>query len=776
MGLEARRHEQIGEVIEQFAGDDHDYPPPFSEPELYRAAASVGISVWEPEVKERFTGRILDRLNYERDSVAQAFVPVVGETLIETIKTAAETVVPVLNSELSQSLRRRLEDWCELHGFDSLEHTAVQTIIARQALLSVLLQAALYERQRKQHAWPSLDTNPQTALRQIEERTGHPGFEACVLDDVVQLFEATDLEAVLGERHRVLYSSQPTEAIGGLYEALLPREYRRTIGQHRTPPEIGNLMQTWATSGGDAVLDPGMGAGGLSTPFHPRWDVSTDPGDITGIDRSPIAARMGITAKTLARQATSTQLTDFLDITPEELDHDVDAVVCNPPYTRYQELPAEYRAERNAQAEDRTGLEIPGTSPLYAYFLYHLRQFLDPGDRAAVIVPHAFLARDYGTPLKRFLLQEFHVKALLLSDPNTESVFENAQTTELILFLEARNESEETGATRFIHVDEKQDVPTLVDAVRNGGQGETGWGVIHCFEQANLDPEQKWEQLFDPIHVETSPRLTPLSELADVRRGLQTGENDFFCLTQETVDAWGIEQRFLERMVPKPEYIEGYDVRSDDWEHHRDNDRPTWLLYHTDSVEGVPATTYDDEAGRAEWSEAATTEEPAFSAVEYLRHGLPEHKTLSTRATPHRREPWYYVERGDVAPILIPSMSRSGIRFLLNDTNARHLNSYYGVYPDPVIGRTGKNALLAYLNSTFVDKIVSQEQHTLSGGLKKLEPGDAKDIPVIDPREFPDTVVCTLADAFDDLRAAARRTEDKEPIISRIDSVLEREL
>lgn len=776
MGLEARRHEQIGEVIEQFAGDDHDYPPPFSEPELYRAAASVGISVWEPEVKERFTGRILDRLNYERDSVAQAFVPVVGETLIETIKTAAETVVPVLNSELSQSLRRRLEDWCELHGFDSLEHTAVQTIIARQALLSVLLQAALYERQRKQHAWPSLDTNPQTALRQIEERTGHPGFEACVLDDVVQLFEATDLEAVLGERHRVLYSSQPTEAIGGLYEALLPSEYRRTIGQHRTPPEIGNLMQTWATSGGDAVLDPGMGAGGLSTPFHPRWDVSTDPGDVTGVDRSPIAARMGITAQTLARQATTAQLMDFLDLSPEELDYDPDAVVCNPPYTRYQELPAEYRAERNAQAEDRTGLEIPGTSPLYAYFLYHLRQFLDSGDRAAVIVPHACLARDYGTPLKQFLLQAFHVKALLISDPNTESVFENAQTTELILFLEARSEDEETDVTRFIHVDEKQDVPSLVDAVRNGGQGETEWGVIHCFKQANLDPEQKWDQLFDPIDVETSPRLTPLSELADVRRGLQTGENDFFCLTQETVDAWGIEQRFLARMVPKPEYIEGYDVRSGDWEHHRDNDRPTWLLYHTDPVNGVPATNYDDDAGRAEWSEAATTQEPAFSVVEYLRHGLPEHETLSTRTTVHRREPWYCVERGAVAPILIPSMSRSGIRFLLNDTNARHLNSYYGVYPDPAIGRTGKKALLAYLNSTFVNKIVSQEQHTLSDGLKKIEPGDAKDIPVIDPREFPDTVVSTLADAFDDLREAARRTEDKEPIISRIDSVLEREL
>ena len=53
-------------------------------------------------------------------------------------------------------------------------------------------------------------------------------------------------------------------------------------------------------------------------------------------------------------------------------------------------------------------------------------------------------------------------------------------------------------------------------------------------------------------------------------------------------------------MVPKPEYVEGYDVRSDDWKHYRDNDRPIWLLYHADSVEGAPTTTYNDEADRVE--------------------------------------------------------------------------------------------------------------------------------------------------------------------------------
>ena len=162
--------------------------------------------------------------------------------------------------------------------------------------------------------------------------------------------------------------------------------------------------------------------------------------------------------------------------------------------------------------------------------------------------------------------------------------------------------------------------------------------------------------------------------------------------------------------------------------------------------------------------------------IRYLRDGLADHETLQTRTTVHTREPWYRVEREDPAPMLIAPMSRSGCRVLLNETDARHLNSYYGIYPDATIERTAQKALLAYLNSDFVDDIVSRQQRTLAGGLDKLEPGDVKDLPVADPRELPDEVVDTLAGCFDDLRRAARRGKDEAPVIDQVDTVLQREL
>lgn len=169
------------------------------------------------------------------------------------------------------------------------------------------------------------------------------------------------------------------------------------------------------------------------------------------------------------------------------------------------------------------------------------------------------------------------------------------------------------------------------------------------------------------------------------------------------------------------------------------------------------------------------TESP-LSVSKYLRHVLGNHNTLPTRKSVHTREPWYRVERGEIAPILIAPMSRSDFRVLLNETDARHLNNYYGIYPDSTIGQAGRKALLAYLNSTFVDEIVAQHQRTYSGGLSKVEPGDVNDIPVINPTELPSEVITTLAEYFDDLRDAARGDEDEATIIRRIDTVLRREL
>jgi|GEM_PF-308510 len=687
-------------------------------------------------------------------------------------KTAADIESGI--ADASPAVKESVASWCDLHGFvPSDDETS--SIIAHQAVFGLLLKATLYEWCHRRGELPKFDGDAHEQFQLAHEETGDPAFSPCELDEILWSVEEANTVAVTEARDQLLESTQPATDIGRLYEALISGEHRRVLGQYRTPRDLAELMRTWATSGGDTVLDPGMGAGELSVPFHPDWEISTDPARVDGVDRSPLAALMGRVAQTISGQRHETHRTDFFEVSLGDLGGKVDSTVCNPPYTRHQQLPTEYKDKLNRQAENQTELDIPRTSPLYAYFYYHLRQFLDTESRAAVLTPHHFLAREYGKALKEFLLREFDVKAFVMSDPDTGSRFENAETTEVVAFLEPKSADSDTGVTRFIRVDENPGQRTILEAVRNTEQGERAWGFVNCINQADLDPERKWDVFFDPIDIETSI-LTPFSELADISRGLQTGENDFFCLSQADVESTGIDTGFLSRMVPPPRFVDGYDVRPDDWPKYSKQDRPMWLLYHVDSVEGVPETTYDAEAECADWCDSSIGTKSASAVVEYLCHGLPDHETLQTRTTVHTRDPWYRVERGDTAPILITPMTRSKVRVLLNETDARHLNSYYGIYPESTIGRTEQKALLAYLNSGFVDSIVSRHQHTLAGGLDKLEPGDVKKLPVIDPRELADEVVDTLAEYFDDLREAARRSEDRAAIINQIDTVLQREL
>lgn len=697
---------------------------------------------------------------------------VYSDVLVERLENTAAQIEPGI-ADASPAIQGSVESWCDLHGY-ALSDDATPSIIAHQVVFELLLKATLYEWYHRRGDLPEFDGDAHEQFQLAHEETGDQAFSACELDEILRSIEEANTAAVTEARDQLLESTEPATDIGRLYEALIAGEYRRVLGQYRTPKDLAELMRAWATSGGDTVLDPGMGAGELSASFHPDWEISTDPARVDGVDRSPLAALKGRVAQTISGQRHETHKTDFFELEPADVVQDVDAILCNPPYTRHDSLSPAYKDELNAQAEDQTGLDIPKTSPLYAYFYYHLTQFLDTGDQAAVLTPHHFLSRDFGEPLKRFLLREFDIKALLLDNPENESKFDTAQTTDMVAFLEASDDDADMGVTRFIRVDEDTEVQTKLAAARDGTPGETDWGVINCIEQSELTPEDRWDNLFHPDSVEL-PDLPPLSDIADVHRGLQTGENDFFCLTQEQVDAWGIDPQYLSRIVPNQRYVDGYDIRPDDWDDYEEQGRPTWLLYHLNRVAEVPETTYDDETGRAYWAEDSMSTDPTTPIVEYLRHGLTDHEDLPTRSTVHtNRDRWYRVERGDTAPILVTMTGRSGFRAILNQTGARHLNNYYGVYLDVTITQQGQKALLAYLNYLFGDTGIPQQQRPLVDGLPKVEPGDVEDIPAIDPRELPSSAVSTLAECFDDLCEAARHDRDETPVMERINSVLQR--
>lgn len=706
-------------------------------------------------------------------------------TLEKTLDTAADVIYQELCEDLNQDLQNRVDEWCELHGLDRLD-TPLR-IVARQAAFNTLLKATLYEHYHQREVLPGLNTNVRTALQTAQETTNDPAFGEYVLDDVAWLANADDLEELIEARHHLNSSDEPAEEIGRLFESLVPQESRRKLGQFRTPPTIADLMASWIIDNGtETVLDPGMGAGALSAASYRQKQQKSEHAylaDIYGVDLNELALVMGATSLTLLNHGGphNLQTGDFLEFDPDDVDGQIDAVISNPPYSRHHELSEEYKKRVNSRVEAELGRDVSALSPMYAYFYYHSTKFLSPDGRMSFITPSEFLETSYGESLKQYLVDEFDIKALVLFDRDESSKFDEVMTTSLVSFLEKpSSEGDADELTRIVRVDGEPSEETLLDAINGDVEGETEWGFINAFRQDDLEAEDKWTSLFDPLDIDTSG-LTELSELATVNRGIATGKNDYFCLTQNEVEEWNIDETYLSKIVRNSRSVPGYDYTDEDWEQEREEGGEVWVLYHLKELDAdeINQAMPDEAEGNATltaYADESSEPNETPGVVEYLQHGMSDEVEAHSGYLARKRSPWFVVDRRDPPPILVTYMSRGGSRFIRNETDARNLSNLHGIYFNVDITETEMKALLAYLNSEFASEVVRRSGRTYSSGMDKIEPNEMEGVPVLDPRGLTDETVQELAELFDQLQEAARNDNDVDSVIRRIDERLENEL
>jgi len=702
--------------------------------------------------------------------------------ITETLENAAKELEPAVYAPFAEPLSEQASHWLDLHGIDQLDDDT-RHLFGKQSALQLLLQTTLYEHYHQRGRLPSLTDDIPTALQYAREQTGDAAFNETVLDEIFRRADRGIAADIAAHRHQLLASSQPAETIAQIYERLTASDHRRALGQYRTLPDVSDLMRSWASHGAETVLDPGVGAGILSTPYHPDWTLSSDPDHAIGIDRSPLARLMGTTALTICRLSHDTRATDFLRLTPERLAHDADAVIANPPYTDSQTLDTADNRLYRTITERETGYDIPAKTPLYAYFLYHAQQFLTDGDRMAAITPQAWLATTYGRTLKRFLLDEFQIKALVLLNPETISAFDGPATTGLIAFLEASSGPNPDNTVRFVRVDDLSELKTATgdhdwqpvrDLIRGEEANAGDWGVTTTVKQGNLSPTENWQARFDPVDISVDIDIADLPTLGDfvtVSRGPTTGNVGFFCLSESDAEAIGLDKRHLSKIVRRPSHIDGYDYRETDWLTAKADGKDVWLL-DPDEITGIPDSITEFARQLRDDGTNITFDVDETFLMEYLREGVTERGLAGTQ-TLETRQYWYRPRRKAPPKVLVQSSGRDGFKFILNEASLRNTNACYGFYNFELSTRELK-ALLAYLNSNIFSEVVRQHHRTLDGGFQKIEPRNLERVPVIDPTDLPDETVMILSDAFDELRERAREGHDTSDVIARIGRTLNR--
>ncbi|MGQ9787899.1 MAG: HsdM family class I SAM-dependent methyltransferase [Candidatus Hadarchaeaceae archaeon] len=345
------------------------------------------------------------------------------------------------------------------------------------------------------------------------------------------------------------------------------RPRRGTNSASSTRRWVCELITRWCIrSPEDVLLDPGVGSGGFLLQAYKRLQekkigpsvISVVRPDVHerilsqlyAVDLNPFPAHlsaMGVSIKNIKVPSTKLNVlvSDFFALQPgqkvlspykvktiaREEEREIvlpkfDAVVGNPPYTRWTEIPEETQElirqnmkklmrEYGLTPQVSRGVE-PG---IYTYWIMHANSFLKEGGKLGMIISNTWLQTDYGIGFGNFLLDHFRIKAVI---DTALKLFKDALVTTCIVLAEKETDEAERleNEVVFIHISgevESADVDGLLRAVKTGSSN--GY-TITVVKQKELLKDRKWFNFFfETVDISKHPLITKLGELFEPSYG-----------------------------------------------------------------------------------------------------------------------------------------------------------------------------------------------------------------------------------------------------------------
>ena len=517
--------------------------------------------------------------------------------------------------------------------------------------------------------------------------------------------------------------AHPGRTLAGMYEDT-DYAFRKRLGQFATPPDIAEFMVSYGLRDGvRTVLDPACGTG----VFLDKMLKAGSRATLYGIDVDPMminACRLDLRARHGAPAARRLRLigADYLaggaGVPP------VDFLVCNPPYVGFHgfDRGATSRIGREA------GVKLSRLTNLYALFMLKAAGSVREGGTIVFITPAEFFYTGYGRAVKSFMAERLTLDALVTFD-FARTVFGGALTTSTISIMTKKRPA--AG-----HMVRLVSAGGSLEGVRAALKGGPQKGArARRMRQDRMDPKARWQNYFAGARRAGGrgrAHLVPLSSEAGVKRGIASGANAFFTLTDAELAQWGIEDRFVAPVVSRAGQAPGYEITKKRMRELAAAGHRVHLLY--------------------------CAGPPSASVLRYARDG--ERRGIDRGYLCRHRSPWYSMEKRDPAPILATAFSRGNMRFVYNRAGCLNLAAYHGVYPRCAdVGRI--KALLCYLNSGYCMSLQAGVRREYGNGLHKFEPSDLLELPVIPVSRMGAGTVSELARLFDGMRRGEPRARER---------------
>ena len=342
------------------------------------------------------------------------------------------------------------------------------------------------------------------------------------------------------------------------YIAQTSISYRKKHGQFFTPSLVASIMAKWVTENHPkTILDPAFGLGIFYEEISQlnllnKWHLTTYE-----IDDNILSYLDDIQNKT--------NITIF---NKDYLESDInyyDAIICNPPYMRFQRFIN--RHDILPKIEQQIGKKLVGYSNIASIFLIKALQQLNDNGRLAFILPFEFFNTGYGKEIKKTLIEKHLLKQIIIL-ANEKDIFPDATTTICILLCQNDQLKQNIKITNINSNQEIKEISNISEYYH------------HQLDDTQLPYQKKWTPIIlSLISEQKIPKgFCKLSEYGIFKRGIATGANDFFALNKSKIEQLKINDNNVCLCITKSHLITKAIFADDDLELLVKQDKPIYCL------------------------------------------------------------------------------------------------------------------------------------------------------------------------------------------------------
>ena len=474
------------------------------------------------------------------------------------------------------------------------------------------------------------------------------------------------------------------------------KEDRNKLGQFSTPRKLADEILIYAKKNIQhkkiKFFDPAFGTGSFYTGLTKSFPAgATALGFELDNDYFSAAKEIWHDDERITLKNTDFTLENPSDFKKSNL------LVCNPPYVRHQHLSAEIKNRLKTSVKETTGQEISGLAGLHAYFMIMCHNWIEEDGLAIWLVPSEILEVNYGKSVRDYLTNCVDLERIHFFEQSDEQFSDALVSSCIIVYKknkpEINSDVQVTLGASFLKPNSTINISTR--------------------ELSNLN---KWSKhLLSNEKIEHSSTAKKLGDVFSIKRGIATGDNNFFIFDKEKALELEIPKKYLRNLLPPSRFLKGDVVRLDS-DGFLDTEKKMVLL----DID-LPL-------------ELIKTQYPKLYS--YLSIGIQDGVDQGYLAS--RRSPWYSQEKRLTPNYFVRYMNRetkSGVMnhsiFIKNEADAVATNSYLMLYEktDLFSVSDSQNNIWEVLQKG-ISKALYKYGRTYGGGLVKFEPNELRQVPL----------------------------------------------